>query len=234
MISIIVPIYNVEEFIAECLQSVVAQTYRDYELILVDDCGTDGSMSVAARFASHPALEGKMRILRHDRNRGLSAARNTGAAAAKGKYILFLYSDDILAPDCLQLLVEKAESTAAEMVIGNIQILNSKKQEGFRLKPSVIEANESLNPFHLYLTDHFYMMAWNKLIRREFLEKHDIKFVEGLIHEDCAWSFTVACVVKSISFVCQETYSYRVRSNSIQTDRDFSKHFAAYCSLLRY
>ena len=105
MISIIVPIYNVEEFIAECLQSVVAQTYRDYELILVDDCGTDGSMSVAARFASHPALEGKMRILRHDRNRGLSAARNTGTAAAKGKYVLFLDSDDILAPDCLQLLV---------------------------------------------------------------------------------------------------------------------------------
>ena len=141
MISIIVPIYNVEEFIVECLQSVVAQTYRDYELILVDDCGTDGSMSVAARFASHPTLEGKMRILRHDRNRGLSAARNTGTAAAKGKYILFLDSDDILAPDCLQLLVEKAESTDAEMVVGNIQILNSKKQEGFRLKPSVIEAN---------------------------------------------------------------------------------------------
>ena len=234
MISIIVPIYNVEEFIAECLQSVVAQTYRDYELILVDDCGTDGSMSVAARFASHPALEGKMRILRHDHNRGLSAARNTGTAAAKGKYILFLDSDDILAPDCLQLLVEKAESTNAEIVVGNIQILNSKKLEGFRLKPSVIEANASLSPFHLYLTDHFYMMAWNKLVRRDFLEKHDIKFVEGLIHEDCAWSFTVACVVKSISFVCQGTYSYRVRSNSIQTDRDFSKHFAAYCSLLRY
>ena len=105
MISIIVPIYNVEEFIAECLQSVVAQTYRDYELILVDDCGTDGSMSVAARFASHPALEGKMRILRHDRNRGLSAARNTGTAAAKGKYILFLDVDDSLSPEFLQFLL---------------------------------------------------------------------------------------------------------------------------------
>ena len=78
------------------------------------------------------------------------------------------------------------------------------------------------------------MMAWNKLIRREFLDQHDIKFVEGRMHEACAWSFTVACVVKSISFVCQKTYSYRVRSNSIQTDKDFSKHFAAYCTLLRY
>lgn len=234
MVSIIVPIYNVEEFIAECLRSVIAQTYHDYELILVDDCGTDGSMAVAARFAGHPALEGKIRILRHERNRGLSAARNTGTAAAKGKYIYFLDSDDILAPDCLQLLVEKAESTVAEMVIGNIHILNSTELEELKLKRSVTQDNESQSPFHLYLTDHFYMMAWNKLIRREFLEKHDIKFVEGLIHEDCAWSFTVACIVKSISFVCQETYSYRVRSNSIQTDRDFSKHFAAYCTLLRY
>ena len=78
------------------------------------------------------------------------------------------------------------------------------------------------------------MMAWNKLIRRDFIERNNITFVEGLIHEDCAWSFSVACRLKKVAFVYEDTYNYLVRSNSIQTGKDFTKHFDAYCYLLKY
>lgn len=226
MVSIIIPVYNVEQYIAACLESVASQTYTDYEVILVDDCGSDGSMRIV-----HDNVDvNKCRIVRHERNRGLSAARNTGTAAAKGKYVFYLDSDDTITPDCLKMLVAEAERTEAELVVGDIRVTGDDRWIP-RLKDDV---NSTDDCFRSYLQGQYYMMAWNKLVRRDFLERNKISFVEGLIHEDCAWSFTVACVAKKIAFVHEETYNYLVRSNSIQTGKDFTKHFDAYCTLLQY
>lgn len=228
MVSIIIPVYNVEQYIAACLESVASQTYTDYEVILVDDCGSDGSMRIV-HFNDHVDVN-KCRIVRHERNSGLSAARNTGTAVAKGKYVFYLDSDDTITPDCLETLVAEAERTEAEMVVGDIRVTGDDRWIP-RLKGDAPDTNDC---FHSYLQGQYYMMAWNKLIRRDFLERNKISFVEGLIHEDCAWSFTVACVAKKIAFVHEETYNYLVRSNSIQTGKDFTKHFDAYCTLLQY
>lgn len=230
MVSIIIPVYNVEQYIAACLESVASQTYTDYEVILVDDCGSDGSMRIVHDYVRSIAKnDNKYRIIRHERNSGLSAARNTGTAVAKGKYVFYLDSDDTITPDCLETLVAEAERTEAEMVVGDIRVTGDD-----RWIPRLKDVPDTNDCFHSYLQGKYYMMAWNKLVRRDFLERNKISFVEGLIHEDCAWSFTVACVAKKIAFVHEETYNYLVRSNSIQTGKDFTKHFDAYCTLLQY
>ena len=235
MVSIIIPIYNVEQYITACLKSVKAQTYSDYEVILVDDCGTDGSMKMVETFINHNLNDNlnknRWRIVNHERNRGLSAARNTGTDAAIGKYVYYLDSDDTIFPDCLEKLVGEAERTEAEMVVGGINVIGDDKWIP-RLKQKDLLSGDDC--FHAFLYGNYYMMAWNKLIRRDFLKQNSITFVEGLIHEDCAWSFSVSCVAKKIAFVHDETYNYLVRSNSIQTGKDFSKHFNAYCGLLKY
>lgn len=102
MISIIVPIYNVKDYVKDCIDSIQNQTYKDYEVILVDDCGRDDSVAIAENMLK----EGHVNylILHHDHNRGLSAARNTGFAKAKGEYVLFVDSDDTLSLDCLENL----------------------------------------------------------------------------------------------------------------------------------
>lgn len=252
MVSIIIPIFNVRQYIIACLESVEVQTYKDYEVILVDDCGTDGSMAIVEEYLNKKRLQftvnslhdcintPKWRIIKHDRNRGLSAARNTGTRVAKGEYIYYLDSDDTITPNCLEKLVSEAERTEAELVVGNISILNDQGScQGLKLKMNhhsgkncVLSDNDNI--FHSYLNDIFYMMAWNKLIRRDFLENHHLSFVEGLIHEDQAWSFSVACVAKKIALVYEDTYNYLVRENSIQTCKDYSKHYNAFCTLLQY
>lgn len=235
MISIIIPIYNVEKYIIDCLKSVEKQKYTNYEVILVDDCGTDSSMQLVNSFLQSSSLKGKTQILHHTKNRGLSAARNTGTAVAKGDYIYYLDSDDTIEADCLEKLVKKAEETGAQMVVGDINVVGDGE---YIPVVNILGADEIIagreDNFHRYLKGEYYMMAWNKLVRRDFLEKNNITFVEGLIHEDCAWSFSMACALESVAFVQDKTYNYLVRSNSIQTDKNFTKHFNAYCSLLRY
>ena len=103
MISVIIPVYNVEKYIIRCLESVKQQSYKDYEVILVDDCGQDNSIGLAKDYLekNFPA---NSHIITHDCNKGLSAARNTGILAATGEFIYFLDSDDAITNDCLSLL----------------------------------------------------------------------------------------------------------------------------------
>lgn len=230
MVSIIIPVYNVRDYIRNCIDSILKQTYKDYEVIIVDDCGSDDSVAIAERMLEGNAI---YTILRHDHNRGLSAARNTGFAKAKGDYVLFVDSDDSLSLDCLGKLVTMAEKTGADVTVGdinvvgndtNIPLLSDKLPELFSSRDEILAS---------YMRGEWYMMAWNKLIRREFLEKNHIQFVEGLVHEDNPWSFELACKAGAMAFVKDMTYNYLVRENSLQTDKNFIKHFNAYKQILQ-
>ena len=232
MVSIIIPIYNVEQYIIACLESVEAQTYTDYEVILVDDCGTDNTMAVAKEFISKSKVKDKFRIVCHEYNKGNSAARNTGIAAAKGTYIYQLDDDDTMTPDCLEKLVKTAEKTDADMVVGNFDIIGDEKDI-----PRIHTTEESMSGedcFYAYLHDQFQMMVWNKLIRRDLLFKTNLVFIEGLAHEDNAWSFSLACLLQRMAFVHDVTYHYVVRSGTIHADKNFTKHYNSYCFLLKY
>ena len=115
LVSVILPVYNVEKYVENSLRSVIGQTYPDIECLIIDDCGTDRSMDVVENVLAHSNLAGKkIRILRHEKNRGLSAARNTGLDYAEGTYIFFLDSDDSIRPNCIEKHVEAISKDNAE------------------------------------------------------------------------------------------------------------------------
>jgi len=216
-ISIIIPVYNVASYIEPCMRSICRQTFKgSYELIIVDDCGTDDSIAIAEKVvAEELPSNASFRILRHAHNRGLSAARNTGDEVSQGKYTLYVDSDDQLTPLCLERLFEKAEETGSDVTYGAYETFSDECPTGIQV-------------FH-----GSYVMAWNKLIRKDFLVKHHIRFVEGLIHEDNPWSFEVSVHQPKTAEVKDVTYRYLIRENSLQTGKDYQKHFAAYCQILK-
>lgn len=214
MVSLIIPIYNVQDYICETLKSVVNQTYRDFEVILVDDCGFDKSMDLVKEFIKNNS-EFAWRICIHEANKGLSTARNTGLIHAKGEFVFFLDSDDIITPDCLELLVDSAKKHPdSEMIIGDYDVIGKGTKPNSELR--LLEgAYTGKNMLHHYIKGDYYVMVWNKLIRRDFIEKYNLFFVEGLIHEDNVWSFQSACWLRYIAVVRKTTLYYRLRENSI-------------------
>lgn len=217
-ISVIVPIYKVEAYIEDCLRSVADQTCLgkgvQVECILVDDCGNDRSMELCEQYIKAYKGQVKFRILHHEHNRGLSAARNTGMEVAEGEYVIFLDSDDKFTSDCLEKLYAKARETDADVTFGSYETFGCEHKK--RITNGI--------PF---------VTAWNKLCKRSFLQDNKIQFVEGLVHEDCPWTFEINCRNAHFAHVPDVTYLYLVREGSLQTGKDYSKHYEAYMWILR-
>ena len=227
-VSVIIPVYNVQQYIGECITSVANQTYGDFEIVAVDDCSTDQSMNVL-----NSCLESlgfnmeRVQILHHDVNRGLSAARNTGLKASRGEYVYFLDSDDTITPDCLEALTgaSRYHGKDVEMVVGDYRF------DGPELGCPHLQVKQDFLDHHGYIRayckERVYPMAWNRLLNRAFLLRHHLFFEEGLIHEDTLWSFQLLQYIQTVRFVKRELYIYRVRQQSIQTSTAFEKHFKA-------
>lgn len=223
LVSVIVPVFKVEDYIQECMESVVAQTYQHLEVILVDDCGDDKSIAMAAEVLAGSSLPWK--TLRHEHNRGLSAARNTGVKEASGQYLFFLDSDDYLSRHAIELLVNKATSCKADMVFGNIAYdTGGKISRGFW---ALRQAEEQPGPAPLLLhcTRAIYPMAWNRIIRTQFYRESGVSFIEGIFHEDEPWAFALIVRGPKVEMVRDITYYYRQRSGAITADKrgDYSK-----------
>lgn len=217
-ISIIIPVYNVAEYIDECLQSVMRQTYKgEIECLLVDDCGTDNSITIAEKLIADYKGPISFHILHHDHNRGLSAARNTGTDAATGDYIYYLDSDDYITDDCIEVLTKPLRKREYDMVQGN-HCCFGEESDFYPMKQEadfVVSGRE-------YLESWFWgtmpVTAWNKLIRLQFLRENHFAFAEGILHEDIPFSFRFACVDSMIYACVHTTYMYRIRENSIKGD----------------
>lgn len=226
-ISIVIPVYNVEPYIEDCLKSVAAQTYKgDIECIVINDCTPDGSCAIIERFIKEYNGNIDFKLLHHSVNRGLSAARNTGIDAATGEYIYFLDSDDEITPDCIELLAEPLKEQKYDFVIGDYETRGTTKEfPQLLLEEGPVSTNSHIRA--LYFADKWYMMAWNKLCNLDYIRKEELYFKEGLLNEDNLWSFQLACTAGSMYIVKSETYKYKVRETSImgtcdQTKRVFS------------
>ena len=221
-ISIIIPVYKVEAYIEECLASVVSQqdTGIAVECIIVDDCSPDGSMDIVRRFVDNYQGTVQFRMLRHEVNRGLSAARNTGIDAATGDYLLFVDSDDYLSADCLSTLVSgfnlcpKAEVVQANNLSG---IGGEKSLFYHTSRPYVLTGGQAC--VEAILFDRIPIMAWNKLVNRQFVLSHKLYFIEGIIHEDNPWTYQLLSEVSTVVVLPQVTYYYRYVTTSITQDR---------------
>lgn len=231
-VSIIIPIYNVSSYIERCLLSVVNQTYKDFECILIDDCGSDNSIAIAQEFIKKYEDIVSFIILHHDRNRGLSAARNTALLHAKGEYIYFLDSDDAITPNCIEELINLSQKYPdANFIQGNFL-----DKEG---NISLYGWNEHLPEYcnnhdelEHYILSVVVTSACNKIIKKTFLSEHELLFPEGILHEDMYWSFFLAQHVKAVAYTNNGTYIYYINNNSITTSSTRQSIIKRYTSRL--
>jgi len=208
-ISIIVPIYNVEKYLAECIESIQKQSYSNLEIILVDDGSPDRSGEIADRYADK---DNRIKVI-HKPNGGLSDARNAGMEVATGDYIGFVDSDDFLPEDAYEVMLQKAMEQDADYIIGNY--INCYEDGTLWEKP--IFNIDKYKEFQLNIKDYqdsFFIMnssACNKLFSKAFLDKLGVKFTVGLPAEDAI--FTTYCFIKStkVFYIPNLVYIYRQR-----------------------
>ena len=220
-LSIIIPIYNVKDYIEECLKSVYSGKLTKFEVICVDDCGTDNSIEITKRFVKDNKIK-NLTIIKHKKNRGLSAARNTGIKEAKGEYICLLDSDDMINANSLNKMVDYAIANKLDILEGayteifetdmNIEV-GSQKRKG---QTEITNGDEYF--YKSSLDDTYVPMAWCKIYRRQYLLKNKFKFVEGLKFEDEEFSPRAVISSKKIQYINEEFYVYRRRDNSITTN----------------
>ena len=204
LISVIIPIYNVEKYIHQCLDSVINQSYKNLEIILVDD----GSIDKCSEICDEYAKKDKRIIIIHQENKGLSSARNTGLKYASGSYIAFVDSDDWLALNCYEKVLNHAIKTNAEItgydifeVYGNtIKVRSHTPNEN-----AVIYTSQ-----HYDLLFSLWPLVWSKLYKKSFLDKYQIYFPDGLIYEDVP--FVVACYARNatMTFINDHLHYYRM------------------------
>jgi CDP-glycerol glycerophosphotransferase len=208
-ISVVIPIYNVESYLAECLDSLREQGVANYEAILVDDGSTDASSAIAHRYA---ATDGRIRLVRQE-NAGLGNARNTGVALARGEYLAFLDSDDKLPPGAYARLLASAERTGSDLVTGNVHRFDSRSAwpAAFLSRAFMLPRRRThVSRFRWLLSDR---MAQNKLWRRSFWDEHDLHFPEGVLHEDIPVVLPAHFLARSVDVISRPVYLYRERDD---------------------
>lgn len=217
VISIIIPVYNVSAYIQRCLDSVVNQDFDSIECILVDDCGSDNSAELALNYIhNHTTSSISFKMLHHPSNRGLSAARNTGVEAANGDYILFLDSDDELAPHALDNMHKLILRYGEVDIVQGVFSRNDNTIAKHMLFKEYYKGNEAKDA---YLKNDMCLTAWNKLIKANIAKK--IKFIEGIINEDNPWSFQVFKLMESLCVCKETTYIYYITPNSIMSSPSY-------------
>ena len=208
-VSVVVPVYNTEKWLADCLNSLARQTYHRFEVILVDDGSTDGSGKICDEFAES---DWRTRVI-HEENRGLSAARNAGALAATGEYLLFLDSDDFIDPDTVEKLASAAEKAAADIVATGFNYTYSDREESAVSqygKDTCFGNHEGVEELVSGRIPNF---AWGKLIKTGLVREHP--FPEGKLFEDHYWTHLIFGDSERILWLEAYPFHYRQREGSI-------------------
>ena len=187
-VTVIVPGFDVADYVSEALDSLRAQTHPDWAAVLVDDASTD---ETARMFADAAAADSRFRVVRHDSQRGLGAARNTGLALVDTPYIAFLDADDRMRPDALQLLTDTLDRTRSDFVVGAyVRLRPDAEGTGYtagQVQPWVAAATDPARE-RTTLSAHAAasgnIVAWSKVSRTAFWRRHDLRFPEGRYYED--------------------------------------------------
>lgn len=236
LISVIVPIYKVEPYLDRCIQSIQNQTYRNLEIILVDDGSPDRCGEISDRYAAEDA---RITVI-HKPNGGLSDARNAGLAIAKGDYIAFVDSDDFIHPQMYERMLQAAEKEKADMVISDWQ----KVAEGERPPTDAKTGDDNIQVIdgkdiqYLYFQKPesriTYTVAWNKLYTRELFRGRC--YPTGKVHEDEFITFKLIYDAKRIVYLPEQLYFYLVRDVSIMGDFNARRFdiFDAYAEKLSF
>jgi CDP-glycerol glycerophosphotransferase len=214
-ISVVVPIFDVEEYLGPCLRSIAAQTFGDLEVVMVDDGSTDRSPEIAAEFARR---DSRFRLVRQP-NGGLSKARNTGIGEARGDMLAFVDSDDVLPADAYERLLGALDQTGSDFATGNVHRLEGTETAQVPFLARAFERTRlrtHITRFRPLLADR---TAWNKLYRREFWDRHGLCFPEGRLPEDIPVMLPLHFRARSVDVLADPVYYWRIRARSITQRR---------------
>jgi len=214
LVSVIVPVFNVETYLDECISSIRAQSYPNLEILLVEDCSTDGSLLLLQRYLSDPRVQ----LLRHDRNRGLSAARNTGIEAATGEFVVFVDSDDVISPALVDICVNTMQREGLQVLLYQCTAFNDgdpAPSGAEKVRHGLPSRRMERNEYFKY--PHF---AWLKFLRVNFLRDNVLRFPEGLYYEDWLFHWELGFQAHDIRYIPQSLYYYRFRRSSITGSGD--------------
>lgn len=207
-ISIIVPVYRVEKYIYQCVESILDQTFQNFQLILVDDGSDDGSAAICDRYARQ---DSRIKVI-HKENGGLSDARNVGLKEATGEYIAFIDSDDAIHPRFLETLYYTIIKFNCDIAICGIEKFSEKYP--YEISLTISETVTIKKPVEcFYKTNSLYDVAWNKLYKREIIA--DICYPQGRVHEDIYTTYKIIMNAEKIGVVSENMYFYRQRDDSI-------------------
>lgn len=212
-VTIIIPVYNVEEYLEECLQSVIEQTYANLEIILVDDGSTDSSGKICDAYKNK---DNRIKVI-HQTNQGLSAARNTALKLATGEMIQFVDSDDFIAKNMIEELVYLMKENQADIVISSHYLYENGKviEPEYSNDLEIYDARQAIGEMVLDKKIRFY--AWDKFYKRKLWQ--EIEFPTGRIFEDIATIPKAFVTAKKVVFYDHPFYYYRKREGSITMKR---------------
>ena len=241
LVSVVVPVYNVAPYLADCLNSLLKQSLKDIEIICVNDGSTDESMFILEQFAQkNPTIS----IYSQD-NQGLSCARNTGVVHAKGKYLYFMDSDDILSQAALFKLTFHAERDSLDVVFFDADVFSVDKD----LSKAVSDEKKYLSRKGEYkgvftgpdivsrmvANNDYKTPVWLSMVSREFYVRNRLSFIPHILHEDNPYTFKASILAKRIAYIPEKLFQRRIRRNSIMTKpRSFENvrgYFYAYLDM---
>lgn len=212
--SVIVPAYNIENYLPACLDSILAQDFQDFEIIIVDDGSTDNTPKICDEYQKKSM---NINVI-HQKNAGLSAARNTGIKQSKGEYLAFIDGDDIIAPDFLSRLLYAAERTSAEVAIcGFLEFTDKIPQTTPSDRQEIYTSKEAVKKL-LISQENYYIIVCNKLYKRELFK--NTKFPIGELHEDNLTTYKLLAEATRVVTVSDKLYFYRKREGSIMAEQD--------------
>ena len=222
-VSVIVPIYNSARYLRECLDCIVNQTFRDMEIILVDDCSADNSCEICEEYIKN---DSRIKLIKKEKNSGAVESRNIGIETAESEYITFFDSDDFMELDTVEKMYNQAVSTGADIVVCNSQEYLQKKgifqKNRNVLNTSVLNGKTVFSPSEV--SDKIFQFClgwpWDKMFKRDFIQKEGIRFQTIKHSEDLSFVYGLMACADKISYVNQVCIFHRKHSESVESTRD--------------
>lgn len=226
-VSILVPVYGVEKYIERCARSIFEQTYKNLDIVFVDDCTPDKSIEILRRVLDdYPERKAQTRIIRHEHNRGLAAARNTAVAAATGTFLTHLDSDDWLELDAVEELVKKQVETGAEIVTGEAYVDENTIDEHY-IEPNYKNKDEMMVNI---LSQIWHHEIWNRLIKKSLYDDHHLLALERMNQgEDWRMTPMLLWYANGIARLDKKTYHYYMNDQSMcKSEKSWKKKFNSF------
>lgn len=218
LVSVIVPVYNVEKYLKRCIDSICNQSYQNLEIILVDDGSVDKSGDICDRYAR---MDTRIQVI-HKQNGGLSDARNVGIAVSKGAYISLIDSDDYIDQFMIEKLLQCSLKKSSDITICQYQDVYSKYTESVKkTKNKNIYEMTGRKAIEKMLVEEptVFVVAWNKLYKSSLFKENRISYPKGYIHEDCFTTYQLFFYANKVSYIYEPLYLYMHRDGSIMQER---------------